>query len=70
MPKGKPNIKYRVYHYYPHELFRQYKYDHIDFTDKDKALQHFRKARSATHIRVIRGSKVAEQLNTRTGGLM
>lgn len=68
--KSKASIKYRVYHHYPNESARRYKYDSADFPSKNKALQHFKRSRSATHIRVIRGGKVAEEINPRTGGIL
>jgi len=62
-------IKYRAYHYYPDEPFLEYKYDHLDFEDKNAAITHCRKSRTCEQVRVIIGNKVNGWINLRTGAI-
>jgi len=60
-------IKYRVYHYYPEEIKKD---DYIDFDLLPKALEHYKKSRSAKAIWEMRGARRCKQINTRTGGYL
>jgi hypothetical protein len=66
VPPVTPEVtgKYRIYHYYPEETKKT---DHIDIVGKDKALEHYRKSRTAQEIWEIKAGKRGEQINPKTG---